>query len=47
MKFVFIPVGDGYKTHENIDPDDYSLSDDAEIFDSSEAFKERIEEFEA
>ena len=46
MKFVVIPTGDGYQAHENIDPEKWNLSDNAEIYDDREAFETRLSDFE-
>ena len=45
MSNVLIPRGDGVIIHYNVDPDEMSLPDDAEIHDSDEEFENRLSDF--
>ena len=44
--YIFIPSGDGYRSHTNVeDPSVYNLPETAAIYDSTEAFKDRLADF--
>jgi len=45
MSYVIIPRGDGYISHKNLDPEEMTLSGDAEIYEDREKFEDRLEDF--
>ena len=44
-EYIIIPRGDGVVTHTKVDSDMMNLSDDAEIYEDRDEFKERLSEF--
>lgn len=44
MKHIVIPRGEGVKTHSPADPSNYNLSDNAEIYDTKDEFRARVDE---
>ena len=41
--YILVPMGDGYRSHEEVeDPSVYNLPDEAEIYDSREAFESAL-----
>ena len=45
MTFIVIPMGDGVKTHRNIDEDKINLPDSAAIYHDKDKFENRLSDF--